>query len=173
MFGLLCNSFMKNISQYFRYGRYIPFVDYFILAENIEWETQTCKYLNCRRGRDQLYAIFHYNVFEKFHVSFVVRAQKLFSSSFFSKITILLSRNLSPSHFDKWTNKIQVTILFESHLAADSVVTQSLANKSNKRIAFLFYFIQAFNRDVILWKCCFSSCCIAAIQTKLCYLSAK
>lgn len=169
----LCNSFMKNSSQCCRYDRYIPFVDCFILTENIEQETQKCKYLNCRRGKDQLFSVFHYNVFEKFHVSFVVKAQKLFSSSFFSKITILLSRNLSPSHFDKWTSKIQVTILFESHLAADSVVTQSLANKSNKRIAFLFYFIQAFNRDVVWGKCCFSSCCIAAIQTKLCYLSAK
>lgn len=60
------------------------------------------KYLSRRRrrGKDQLYAIFHYNVFEKFHVSFVVRSQEQFSSSLFSKITILLSRNLSPSHFD-------------------------------------------------------------------------
>lgn len=108
-----------------------------------------CKYLNSRRGKDQLLAIFHYNVFVKFHLSFVVRAQKLFSSSFFSKITILLSRNLSPSHFDKWTNKIQVTILFQSHLAADSGITQSLGNKSNKRIHFLFYSTQPFNRDDI------------------------
>lgn len=152
-----------------------PFVDYFIFAENIEWETQKCKYLNCRRGKDQLFAIFHYNVFEKFHVSFVVRAQKLFSSSFLSKITILLSQNLSPSHFDKWTNKIQVTILFQSHLAADSVVTQSLANKSNKRIAFLFYFIQAFNRDVV-WGNVVSPLAVLPLYKQsyvICYLSTK